>query len=69
MKNLTENAKKFLSKNPTLLGCYNAYRFYECPIHGDESDIKVITREGKYKRTGCYDMDAVIDAVNNGHYF
>lgn len=59
MKNLTPNAKKFLAKNPTLLGTKFGYKFYEHPTLGDETDIKTITPDGKLLSTDCYDMDSI----------
>lgn len=69
MKTLTENAKKFLAKNPTKLGSQFGYDFYEHPVLGDETDIRMITPTGEYKRTGCYDMESVSDWLDSIHTF
>lgn len=64
-KNLTENAQKFLAKNPTLLETKWGYSFYEHPTLGDETDIKMITPDGKYKSTDCYDMESIHEWLEN----
>jgi hypothetical protein len=54
---LTENAEKFLSRNPSFLGRFKGYSFYECPIHGEDANIKAITIDGKLATTNCWDYD------------
>ncbi|WON75547.1 hypothetical protein [Serratia sp. UGAL515B_01] len=56
MKNLTENAKKFLAKKPLLIGVVMGYKFYEHPELGDETDLKVLTLDGRLVSSGYYDL-------------
>lgn len=53
---LTENAKKFMSRNPQLIAVVGDHRFYEHPVHGDEVDLVVITPDGRKKSSGFYDV-------------
>jgi len=57
MRNLTENAKKFLAMEPFKYGRISGYTFYECPIYGDENFVKAITPDGKLVSTGNYEYD------------
>ena len=59
MATLTENARKFLAKNPTLIYQRMGWKFYECPNRGDEGELWVITPEGKVKRTDFWEADDV----------
>lgn len=44
---LTEKAKRFLAKNPTLIGSVAGHKFYEHPTLGDESPLVVINPDGE----------------------
>jgi hypothetical protein len=57
MTNLTDNADKFLSLGPDLFGRIAGYRFYECPIYGDETTLKAITPDGRLISTSCLEWD------------
>lgn len=56
MNNLTENAKKFLAQKPLLIGVVLGYEFYEHPGLGDETDLKVLTPDGRLVSSGYYDL-------------
>lgn len=56
---LTENAKKFLDRNPTLIGVVNGHKFYEHPELGDESDLIVITPDGRKMHSGFFEVPAL----------
>ena len=48
-KQLSHKAQKFLSHKPERLGNVQGYHFYEHPVFGDESFLRVITPEGDLK--------------------
>ena len=54
---LTDNANRFLTRHPYCYGTIRGYSFYECPIYGDETDLKCITPEGKLISTSEYEWD------------
>jgi hypothetical protein len=56
---LHTNAKKFLSKNPTLISTVAGVRFYECPIQGEDVPLRAITKDGKLKMTDFYESPDV----------
>ncbi len=56
MNNLTENAKKFLARNPTLIGIVLNVRFYEHPEYGDECDLLMILPDGQLQHSGFYEL-------------
>lgn len=58
---LSENARKFKLKNPTLIGCVGGFQFYEHPTYGDEHPLLMITPEGKLKDSGFWDMPQLED--------
>jgi hypothetical protein len=62
---LTENAKKFLAKNPTHLTNRQGYKFYECPVHGDTAYIWAITPAGRLVKTDSYEMEDLSDWVDD----
>jgi hypothetical protein len=45
--NLSDNAKAFLARNPTLVGVVAGHAFYEHPTRGDESPLIVIGPDGR----------------------
>jgi len=47
MSDLSANAQKFLSNNPTLIGVVAGVRFYEHPFYGDEMTLVMITPRGR----------------------
>lgn len=53
--NLSENAKKFLNRKPTLIQTLQGYKFYECPVYGEDVGFKCITPCGKLYSTGFSD--------------
>jgi len=57
---LSENAQKFMSHNPTLLGRCSGYKFYEHPILGDESPIYVISPKGKIAKSDFWEVDDLV---------
>ena len=61
MSNLSEKAQAFLAKKPEYFGEVAGHNYYECPINGDESPMRVITKEGKLKTSSFWDMDSVRD--------
>lgn len=63
LKTLTERAKKFLARNPTLIGRVAEYEFYEHPELGDETDLKVITPDGRLKSSGFYDLPTLEEVI------
>jgi hypothetical protein len=64
MKNLTDNAKKFLENKPVLIGSVLGYRFYEHPKLGDETDLKVLTPDGRIVSSGYYDLPSKSELMN-----
>ena len=54
---LSDNARRFLDKNPTQLARFGGYRLYEHPTLGDESPLIMITPAGLCLRTPFYDLD------------
>lgn len=61
-KPTTDNAIKFLAKNPTFLGRVNGVDLYESPTMGDESPLIAITSDGRVKRTEHWEVPAPCDA-------
>ena len=61
MKNLSDKAKAFLSKNPTLIGTVAGHRFYEHPDLGDESPLIEITPAGKVRRSEFWEVPDLWD--------
>jgi hypothetical protein len=59
MVQLTENAQSFLARKPTYIGTYKGNKYYEHPELGDEACLQCITKDGKYKRSSCWDMESV----------
>ena len=59
MTELKPNAAKFMKKNPTLIGTVAGVKFYEHPVYGDEHPLLAITKEGKLKHTGCYELPQI----------
>ena len=53
---LSEKAKKFLERNPTLIGEVCGAKFYEDPIFGDEATLLEITPKGRLCRTSWHDL-------------
>ena len=61
---LTDNAKTFLSKGPTLISSCAGFKFYECPTYGDEVPLKVITPDGNLKRTPFWESPSLEDVCD-----
>lgn len=61
MNSLSDKAKAFLAKDPTLLGVVLGHQFYEDPTYGDERSMWMITPEGKLKRTHWWDLPEAHD--------
>jgi hypothetical protein len=57
----TENATKFLAKNPTFLFSAFGNDYYEHPELGDETTLQVITSDGKKKASSFWDRESVLD--------
>ena len=53
---LTESARKFINRGPTMIGIVRAVRFYEHPIEGDESPLVAIFPNGTIRRSPFWDM-------------
>jgi hypothetical protein len=62
--NLSDKARAFLAKNPTLIGRVLDHSFYEDPQHGDEAPMIMITPEGKLKRTEFWDLPSAEELFN-----
>lgn len=60
-KPTTDNAKKFLAKDPTLLGRVHGVDLYEHPTLGDESPLMAITADGRVKRTDHWEVPSAAD--------
>lgn len=58
---LSDKARTFLAKKPTLIGCVAGHRFYEHPTYGDESPLIMITPDGKVKRSDHWELPAIED--------
>ena len=63
-KPVTDNAIKFMDKNPTFIGTVAGFDFYEHPTLGDETTLRVITPEGKVKDSGCYELPSFMDGFS-----
>lgn len=63
--NLTENAKAFLAMEPALMGQVAGVYFYEHPVHGDESPMMMITREGKLKTSCWFEMPSYEEVIDS----
>ena len=61
--NLSDNAIKFLSKDPTHIGTVGEFDFFEHPTQGDEAPLMVIGPDGKVRRSDWYDLPTVEDLV------
>ena len=64
-RQLSEKAQRFLTKKPTKIGTVQGYSYYECPIHGDETYMKVITPEGKLKTSCHYELDDQLECFDS----
>lgn len=53
---LSDKARAFLERKPTLIGRVLGYAFYESPTYGDEAPMLMITPEGKLKHTEFYEL-------------
>lgn len=60
-KILSDKAKAFLAKQPTLIGRVAGYSFYEHPTKGDESPLIVISPEGQIKLSDYYELPSFDD--------
>ena len=60
---LTENARKFLDRKPTLIASVAGRRFYEHPTKGDESPLVEITREGKVRLSDFWEAPSLEDLI------
>lgn len=67
-RNLSDNAKKFLAKNPTFIGVVGGYRFYESIAHGDEVSLLVITLDGRLKQSSFWELPTVYDVMTAERY-
>lgn len=56
MKNLTDNAKAFLAKNPTLIGEVSGVEYYDHPELGDESPLIAILPDGRKVRSPFWEL-------------
>jgi hypothetical protein len=54
-KPTTDKAKRVVSEG-TFIGVVAGVPFYESPIYGDESPLLYITKDGRVKRSGFWDM-------------
>ena len=61
---LSDKARAFLAKNPTLIGRVLGHAFYESPTYGDEAPLLVVTPEGKLKRTGFWELPSAEELSN-----
>jgi hypothetical protein len=62
---LTDKARAFLAKHPTLIGRVAGHAFYEHPTLGDEAPLIMITPKGEVKRSDWYDMPTIHDLYPN----
>jgi hypothetical protein len=62
---LSDKARKFIAKNPTLIGVVLGYRFYEHPTYGDEHCLMMITPEGKVKSSGWHDVPTLDELMSD----
>ena len=60
-KPTTDNAKKFMSKNPTFLGRVHGVDLYESPTMGDEVTLRAITADGRLKKTDHWEVPSAQD--------
>ena len=61
----SDKAKKFLAKNPTLLGRVMDWNFYEDPIRGDEAPLIAITPEGTVRRTDFWEVPSIDEMIDS----
>lgn len=62
MAQLTDKARAFLARKPTLIGIVAGVHFYEHPAYGDEAPLVAIAG-GKLRRTDCWELPEVEDAL------
>ena len=65
-RNLTDNAKKFLAKEPTRIGSVAGHVFYECPVQGDEGPLKVLMPDGRIMRSGYWELPTLQEFAEMG---
>lgn len=58
---LSDKARAFLAKKPTLIGRVAGIAFYEHPELGDESPLIAILKDGRVKRSPYWDMPDAIE--------
>lgn len=56
MAKLSDQAKKFMAKNPVLIQTLQGYKFFECPINGEDVPLKCVTPCGYLYGTPFYDL-------------
>ena len=58
---LSDKARAFLAKKPTLIGRVAGHAFYEHPTYGDESPLIMITPDGKVKKSDHWELPDASD--------
>ena len=58
---LSDKAKSFLAKGPTLIGTLAGVRYYEHPTRGDEAPLIAIGHDGRVRKTGFWEMPSLSD--------
>lgn len=64
---LSDKAKAFLNRKPTLIGRVAGHAFYEHPEHGDEAPLVMIDPEGRVSLSDWYDVptaDEITGPIN-----
>jgi hypothetical protein len=56
---LSDNARAFLARNPTMIGVVAGHWFFEHPTMGDESPLVVITPDGKKRLSDFWELPSV----------
>lgn len=63
----TDKAKR-VAKEATLIGSVCGVPFYEHPVHGDESPLLYITKDGRVKLSDFWEMPTVDELPTDALY-
>lgn len=63
---VSDKAKAFLAKNPTLIGRVNGTDFYEHPTLGDESPLIMVMPSGELRRSEHWELPSA-DEYREGY--